>query len=315
MIIYGYRALFEETKKHFPNKERLEKSDYDIILLDIEYDSFYNKIKEDINSIKEIIKNKKYFIKTNKANYDVSIISKKNHITSNHLLYMNSYKNNNKINCPYGNSFVVVKLNYLFELKKSHRFIRKKHKKTMNDFYYILDNFINSDYSESIFYQKRFTETLERANKAASHIKLDQNKKDFFRTKGVTYIYDHDSIHRSISFYKEPIYLRYLKEKETVLCDKEKWEALSNIDKKKAVLEEAYVISIERYLTKKSLKTRKEAFETSLEKICTTLCKGWFRKFAYENYIEIYNMYNENFYDKFLNDLKKGLILPAKDTI
>jgi len=316
MIIYGYRALHFNTQKYFPNKERLNKSDYDVILLELEYLDFFSKIKKDLVSIREIKKNKKYFIKTKKANYDISIIKGSENITSNHLLYKYIHNNNTKLKCPYGNEFNVVSNDYLYELKKSHRFIRKNHKKTMNDFYYILDNCIdNKTYKESSFFKLRFKETLINANKATKHIKLTQDKENFFDTKGITYIYDHDSIHRAISFYKKPLYLKYLKDEETVLCDKIKWEKLPYEDKCKAVLEEAYVIAIERYLSKNSRKTRFEAFETGLEKICTTLCKGWFREFAYENYRTILDMYSSDFYDYFIEDLQKGLILPFDNKV
>jgi hypothetical protein len=316
MIIYGYRALYFNTKKDFPNSERLTNSDYDIILVEAEYSTFFKKIEKDLISIREIKKNKKYFIKTKKANYDVNILVKTKNITSNHLLYKETYNNNKILTCPYGNRFDVVATDFLYELKKSHRFIRKNHKKTMNDFYYILDNYIDKkEYIESEFYRLRFQETLVNANRSTKHIKLNQDKDGFFDTKGVTYIYDHDSIHRAVSFYKKPLYINYLKENESVLCDKNKWEILTYEDKCKAVLEEAYVIAIERYLSKNSKKTRLEAFETGLEKICTTLCKGWFREFAYENYRTILNMYSNNFYDKFVKDLNSGLILPFEEKV
>ena len=307
MIIYGYRALSTYLQNDLVDIERLKKSDWDILLTEEEFEMFYDSIPtEDFTEIKPI-HGLRYFIKTVNGNYDIHIIDTFN-MNSNSLMYLQS-KNNKTISDNYSNEFNVVSLHTLYELKKSHRFIRRNHDKTMNDFYFI-ENMIELDtYTESEFYIKRFEETLIRANKKASHIKLDQNKNGFFKTKGITYIYDHDSIHESIKFHKVPIYKKYLKNGEGVLCDRNKWENLSEQEKKEGVLEEAYVIAIERFLSKSNRKTPKEAFDTAVEKICTTLCKGWFRQYAYENYKEIKEQYDEEFWVTFQDDLEKGNIL------
>jgi hypothetical protein len=54
--------------------------------------------------------------------------------------------------------------------------------------------------------------------------------------------------------------------------------------------------------------TSKKAFEWSLMRICTTLCSGWFRQFATDNYVKILEYYNPNYVQKFLKSESEGLI-------
>jgi len=127
--------------------------------------------------------------------------------------------------------------------------------------------------------------------------KLNKNKKDFFDDY-VTKIYDHDDIHRWTCYYDEPIFERLKSNKDTVWCEKSKWDELSHDDKIKCIREEAFVIAIERYLLIKKNYPSKFAFANAVTRICTTLCSGWFRDFAIENWREIIEN-DYNFWEKF----------------
>ena len=94
------------------------------------------------------------------------------------------------------------------------------------------------------------------------------------------------------------------------MCSQELWNKLSDLEKKYCVLEESYTIAIERLLSKGHINEPKEAFLMALERVCTTLTKGWFREYAAFNYREIVNMYSDRFWIKFQEDLKNGLIKP-----
>lgn len=308
MLIYGFRALCKYITMDKFDLERFYKSDYDVIVSLDEFNVLLENFGEDILEMKPFPTNN-YFIKTNKGNYDVHII---NQNTSNRLLYENQkdYIGKELVFDQFGNTFNVLKLETLYELKKSHRMIRRNFNKTMKDFYRIKD-LLGKDVEESEFYKLRLKETLVRADKDARHINLNQSKDDFFDTKGVTYIYDHDSIHDSIKLTNIAMYKKILVPGADVLCSKELWNNLSKYEKFCCVLEECYTISIERFLSKdKYLENPKLAFDIALEKVCTNLCKGWFREFAYSNYREVLNMYDSSFWDKFKNDLKNGKILP-----
>lgn len=309
MLIYGFRALSKYITMDQNDLDRLYKSDYDIIVSLDEFNTLLEKFGDDIIGMKPFPTNN-YFIKTKHGNYDVHIVYNE---TSNKYLYENQIDyidNNHLVFDRYGNTFQVLSLNTLYELKKSHRMIRKGFNKTMNDFYRI-KSLLKKEPFETMFYKMRFAETLERANKEAKHINLNKSKDDFFDTKGVTYIYDHDSIHDSIKLTNIAMYKKILVPGADVLCSKDLWDKLSLYEKFCCVLEECYTISIERFLSKGNLVDNpKIAFEIALEKVCTTLCKGWFREFAYSNYKEVLNMYDEKFWTTFQNDLSNGKILP-----
>jgi len=47
-------------------------------------------------------------------------------------------------------------------------------------------------------------------------------------------------------------------------------------------------------------------------RICTTLCSGFFRQFAFENYPAIVEAYNSSFVDKFQYAVDNELIQPME---
>lgn len=312
MLLYGFRALAKFITLDSNDVDRLIKSDYDLL---VSLDEFNNLIESFGNSIIELkpIGRSGFYVKTTEGNYDI-------HITyfegSNKYLYENKERYISKfIGLDlFGNTFNVVSLETLYEFKKSHRMIRRNFNKTMKD-YYRIKSLLNKDIEESEFYKLRLKETLIRADKDARHINLNQSKDDFFNTKGVTYIYDHDSIHDSIKLTNIAMYKKILVPGEDVLCSKELWNKLTEYERFCCVLEECYTISIERFLSKgKYIENPRLAFEIALEKVCTNLCKGWFREFAYSNYQEVLNMYDSNFWNKFQNDLTNGKILPFENS-
>lgn len=308
MLLYGFRALNKNiVLNSVEDEKRLEKSDYDLLLSLGEFNTLYNSFGDSVLSARPI-KNYRYFIKTTKGNYDIHIIV--NNESSNSFIYNNQldYIIEEKSYDLFGNEFNVINLKTLFEFKKSHRMIRRNFKKTMKDYYMLLDLIGKESCIESDFYKLRLKETLVRADEQAKHINLNQSKEDFFNTKGVVYDYDHDSIHKSIKLHEEPLYKKILVPGKDVLCSKELWNKLSYKEKLESVLEESYTISIERYLAKGIDLTIREAFDMALEKVCTSLCKGWFREFAYENFKEVNDLFKEDYWFKFKNDYRKGLI-------
>lgn len=310
MLIYGFKALSKFIDLNDDDIKRLKKSDYDILVNIEQFNLLLESFGNDINEIKPIGK-EGFYIKTNKGNYDIHVIyfdNSNKYLFDNQIEFLSPYTFKDE----YNNEFKVLSLETLYEIKKSHRMISREFKKTMNDFYRIKD-LLSKDIPETEFYKLRLKETLIRAKNQTKHINLNQSKDDFFKTKNVTYIYDHDSIHESVKLTSEPMYKKILVPNEEVLCSEELWNKLSLLEKKYCVLEECYTISVERFLSKNKLSDPYEAFKIALEKVCTTLTKGWFREFAYSNYREILNMYSDKFWNKFQNDLEKGLIKPFKE--
>ena len=52
--------------------------------------------------------------------------------------------------------------------------------------------------------------------------------------------------------------------------------------------------------------------QMALKRICTTLCSGFFRQFALDNYDKIIEAYKEDFVFKFYNAYEKGLLKPME---
>ena len=71
------------------------------------------------------------------------------------------------------------------------------------------------------------------------------------------------------------------------------------------------VLALERSLVPlPGVLTPKQAFDKALEKVCTSITSGWFRKFCYDNYDSIQAIYNEDFVQKFQTALEQGRIRP-----
>ena len=201
----------------------------------------------------------------------------------------------------------------LFSLKKSHIHFPLKFKKHIND-YCFLSNELNSDDVLKDITKIAFLETENRLGKLKTP-SLMKTTKSFFgqSTNFVKSYFIHDEMHEMVAHYDEPIFNRMLESKNSVNCLKSLWNNFSFEDKCKCVLEEAYVIALERKILPslfggQPFLTSTESIEWSLMRICTTLCSGWFRQFATDNYVKIYEMYNKNYVEDFLTKYKLGLI-------
>lgn len=148
----------------------------------------------------------------------------------------------------------------------------------------------------------------ERLTYNYSHPKLATGKKQFF-TDSVPYQYDHDTIHEAVKMLDRPAYTYYMQEGAEVMCSKEKFFELPEIVRLYGVLEESYVLALERAIIPHNTDP-KRAFDIALEKVCTSITSGWFREFAYDNYDKIQSLYHESFVNKFNKALDEGKILP-----
>jgi hypothetical protein len=201
----------------------------------------------------------------------------------------------------------------LFSLKKSHIHFPIKFKKHINDYCFLSEKLNNNDVLKDIT-KIAFSETESRLGKLKTP-SLMKSTKSFFgqSTKFVKSYFIHDEMHEMVAHYDKPIYNRMLETKDSVKCLKPLWDIFSYEDKCKCVLEEAYVIALERKVLPalfggQPFFTSVESIEWALMRICTTLCSGWFRQFATDNYVKIYEMYNRNYVEDFLTKYKLGLI-------
>jgi len=205
----------------------------------------------------------------------------------------------------------------LYFLKKSHIYRPINWFKHIED-YHVLKGYLEKDFSYAFLVSEKNLMSRLKADQDKIHGKklktpnLNKSKESFFNDK-VVKIFEHDDIHSIMAHKELPMYTYMQKEGTEVICDKTLWEKFTQIEKMQCVLEESYVIALERkvlpniFLGHKTY-TNKEAFDWALMRICTTLCRGWFREFAVENYKDIQSLYNEDYVTKFLTAYSKKKI-------
>ena len=123
---------------------------------------------------------------------------------------------------------------------------------------------------------------------------LNQSNMDFF-DDNVVKVYDHDYIHELYAYEDRPMFERLKKPEkfDSAWCEKDLWLGLSDLQRLQCVAEETYVIATERFMVPKDWNFNpKQAYYMALKKVCTTLCSGWFRDYAIDNFPGVLNMYD-----------------------
>lgn len=143
--------------------------------------------------------------------------------------------------------------------------------------------------------------------------KLNTTKQEFF-TDSVPYKYDHDTIHEAVKHLDKPAYVYYIKDGEQVMCSEEKFFKAPEIVRLYGVLEESYVLALERAVIPFNT-DRDKAFKIALEKVCTSITSGWFREYAWDHYDEVMNLYHPSYVEKFTIALEAGKIKPFKENL
>lgn len=153
--------------------------------------------------------------------------------------------------------------------------------------------------------------TKERLGARPTPKLVGVSKEKFFDDRVVKH-YVHDNIHKAVSHTPGiSTYEKMQRNPESVECSKDLWELLSFSDKVNCVLEEGYVIALERKIIPTMMGTPgplwkpHDAFRWALMRICTNLCSGWFRQFALDNYFLIMNAYDPGFVEIFEENISK----------
>lgn len=207
----------------------------------------------------------------------------------------------------------------MLSIKKSHVNFPVNFYKNIIDYNALLSECVVDIYPEIT--KKRFKETEDRLGilktprlNKSSKMFFEQSH-DFFKTYFI-----HDHIHEVMSHNDRPLYEYMQVDKKSANCSKNLWDKFSDDWKDKCVLEEAYVIALERKLIPSIFGGGKyyspeDAIKWSLMRICTNLCSGWFRQWACDNWIRINSKINKDYLDKFLNAVDDGRIKLSKDGI
>lgn len=299
MLIIGSKAL----TYHYPSISRVVK-DIDLIgyKSDLQYliDSLNpTKIKEG-NGITTLIgiqnKSKLY----NTENVEVLLADESESLRS----YLKFDNIESGLEC--------ASLEVLFSLKKSHIHFPIKFNKHIVDYVFLSEK-LGKDNLDGIT-KIRYKETEERLGKLRTP-SLNKSITEFFgQSKGfVKSYFIHDDIHKAVAHYDKPLYLNMQKDITFAKCEKDMWDRFSFEDKCKCVLEEAYVISLERKILpsifgKGSWFSPNEALDWALMRICTNLCSGWFRQFATDNFFKIKDFINDNYVVEFLEKYNNNQI-------
>jgi hypothetical protein len=143
---------------------------------------------------------------------------------------------------------------------------------------------------------------------------LNKSKDDFFQDNVSNKVFIHDDIHSVMAHREKPMYEYIKADASKVACSKEKFLALEPYEQIQCVLEEAYVIALERAIipmlySGARLAEPKKAFDWAIMRICTTLCSGWFRTFAVENWPAIQIAYDPNYVNKFLQAVENKQVI------
>lgn len=136
---------------------------------------------------------------------------------------------------------------------------------------------------------------------------LNQSNEDFF-DDAVKKVIDHDWIHEQAAFKGRPMYTRLKRDDSKAWCEADLWQNLHRDAKRMCVAEECYVIANERFCIPSNFThSPRFAYYKALRKVCTTLCSGWFRDFAIDNFEEIYGLYSESKMDSLQRKIKDKL--------
>lgn len=201
-----------------------------------------------------------------------------------------------------GMKISVMSLTGLALMKRSHLWRTLGFQKHITHFHKWLSPFVSYEGDFGILYQNR--EELTRKEFGRGSPSLMKSKQEFF-DDAVNKTYDHDWLHELVAFSDRPMYERMLREFGLVWCEKSKWDRFTQTEKLQCVLEETYVIALERFLLTENQKIpHKLAFFKSLEKVCTTLCSGWFRDFAIDFYPDLCIMYDQTKLENAINRVK-----------
>lgn len=199
-------------------------------------------------------------------------------------------------------------------LKLTHRYLRNSPHfiKTMRDIQAIRAMGYSVPECLKDWCKRREEETLNH-----KHPNLNQSKKDFFDTPGVTYKYDHDSLHLAVARFKTPCYNYFKPDESEVLCSKEFFNQCDEDVKLGSVVEESIVLALERCLIPNAFKhNHRGVFLYALQKVCTSIASGWWREYAWENYdnaIELFDKHYSGFVDKFIDGVYDGVIVKSKE--
>lgn len=287
MIFIGSHALSRYT-----NLDRTPK-DIDVIGTYEDVSSYVKSLEGELKVARPINNAKKYFYVKGDSIIEAEI-AWEGSLAEEFLSLMN--------NSEYAS------LDALYALKMSHRYLKNSPHflKTMKDIHLMRSLGAKIPKEMVDFFKRR-----ERATYNYSHPNLKVDKKSFFAGDNIEYMYDHDSIHEAIKLQDRPAYSYFKEDTNEVFVSSEMFAKLDDEIKINSVLEESYVLAIERsQVPHKGVLTPRQSFNIALQKVCTSITSGWWREYAWENYYEAIARYSDSYMDRFNHGIKTGIVKP-----
>lgn len=306
MIVLGSKALHINLST---DVERFMRSDIDVVM---SLDEFYAFVEKNTPYITKMVPTSatKFSLRlknTRTQHYEIEIALKGSALW---LLDNHSSIASGNFTDDCGNTFEVANTEILYLTKKSHIHYAIHYDKNIADYTLLKNNVDENKLKEYMpYFKMRAQETKERINKRLP--RLNRTNKEFFdRSKNVVgYVFEHDDIHEAIKHYERPVYEMMKKDFSSAWCEKDMFHQLPHEYKIRCVQEEAYVIALERYIVlRKGPQDHFEAYKAALQRICTTLCSGFFRDFAVDNYFEVLEAYSPHYVALFTQKLLGGKV-------
>lgn len=294
MIVIGSEAL----ARYIPGREPLDRD----IVCSYRDAMAYAKTLKNVRSFYPINNAKKLLIRTDERVIEVELIWPGN-MTDKLVRLIEADPHT-----IYENGVTIPSLDVLYMLKMSHRYLKNSPHflKTMTDIKAMRAAGAKIRPEHLEYFRER-----EKATYNYGHPKLNVSKGDFFNGDGVEYVYDHDSIHLAVKHLERPAYTYFKPDQNDVYCDRGMFEAVSEDVRLYAVLEESYVLALERsQIPFKGDIAPKRSFDIALGKVCTSITSGWFREFAWENYDKVQSLYSDDYVARFWQGVEGGVVLP-----
>ncbi len=191
-------------------------------------------------------------------------------------------------------------------IKRSHLWRDLSFQKHITHYHKHMQGYKRQQYNS--FMEKVLQERIALTMQAfpQGHPSLKKSVDEFFDDY-VTKKYNHDYLHELVAYYDKPLYTRLQHDSSSAWCERDLWDKLSIEDRTKCVAEETQVIAIERFLVPKDWNYPvKHAYLKALDKVCTTLCSGWFRDFAIDYYPQIMQLCDTMKFENIRKELEHG---------
>ena len=204
-----------------------------------------------------------------------------------------------------GHELHVVNMLGLAIIKRSHLWRDLSFQKHITHYHKYMIGYKRQDWlwADDIL-QERIALTMKAFPQGHPSLKksVDEFFDDYVKKK-----YNHDYLHELVAYYDKPLYTRLQRDSSSAWCERDLWETLSIEDRTKCVAEETQVIAIERFLVPKDWNySVRHAYLRSLDKVCTTLCSGWFRDHAIDYYPQVMELCDTMKFENIRKELENG---------